>query len=879
MADNKKRLEEINALLKEGTVNAEERAKLTKEENYLLKEQIKLQSESLDLSSSAVDSIKELFGYSTKRTTSDANLLKVNKEINKTILNQETGVASIETINKRIAKNTASINKAKVIEFSLSKNISEEGKKRINYIKSEGDKIKSKQKLIDEELAKTKEQGGINLDLVKSLQDQQAQHYTNIDLKGKLLKDSEAQLLFTQQNIKELEAQNAEREKELKLSKSIKGQLGVAGKLTSALGAIPGIGGSAAAALEEVTKELEYAANNAEELPTKGETAKMVFKSLGKNLVKDLLDPTALAAAAMKMFVDAIKLVDKEAGALAKDMGISYQEALRFGGEMNKVASASGDIAVTQQGLMKSQKSLNEYFGQSAKFSGEIAEEFASIQKRTNLSDKAMGFFTKSAMKSGKDTKSILLNVNKTTLELNKQNKMSLSNKQVQEGIAKLSNSIKLSAGGNVEELTKAVFASKKLGASMSQIEGIASSLLDFESSIQSELEAELLLGQDINLEKARQFALEGDMVGVGNEVLKNKAIMNAFDTKNVIAQEAAAKALGMSRDDLANMVTEQKNLAVLQKAFDGKGVENMADAQAEYNKLRKEGMSAEEAGAKVGDESLANQLETISAAEKMENIMTRIQQLFMSLAEPIMAIVTPIIDLLVPALQGISFVVGMLVEGFTFIKDLISESVPAMVTFGVVLSGILIQQQALAFKKKQGLAYDTAQYLMGKKKLILDNVLLAKQKMSTAMEGKTLMKAIGSAAMSAFRSMALIPFVGPILGAAAAASAVALGMGLFNKAGDMSSQADGKTQVSTKEGGLFELSPNDDLVAAPGAVDKMNQKGGGGAAVVQDNAALLAGINRLIAINQVIANKSPVIEMGGNEVGQGINKAEREIQ
>ena len=35
---------------------------------------------------------------------------------------------------------------------------------------------------------------------------------------------------------------------------------------------------------------------------------------------------------------------------------------------------------------------------------------------------------------------------------------------------------------------------------------------------------------------------------------------------------------------------------------------------------------------------------------------------------------------------------------------------------------------------------------------------------------------------------------------------------------GDVNSAADGKTQISTKEGGLFELSPNDDLVAAPGA-------------------------------------------------------------
>ena len=105
-------------------------------------------------------------------------------------------------------------------------------------------------------------------------------------------------------------------------------------------------------------------------------------------------------------------------------------------------------------------------------------------------------------MKGSKNTKEVLLNVHKTTLEMNRQNKMSLSNKQVQEGIAKLSNSVKLHAKGNVEELTKAVFASKKLGVSMASIEGIASGLLDFESSIASELEAELLLGKDLNLEK-----------------------------------------------------------------------------------------------------------------------------------------------------------------------------------------------------------------------------------------------------------------------------------------------------------------------------------------------------------------------------------------
>ena len=81
-------------------------------------------------------------------------------------------------------------------------------------------------------------------------------------------------------------------------------------------------------------------------------------------------------------------------------------------------------------------------------------------------------------------------------------------------------------------------------------------------------------------------------------------------------------------------------------------------------------------------------------------------------------------------------------------------------------------------------------------------------------------------------------------------------------------------SQVSTREGGLFELSPNDDLVAAPGAANRMKNGGGGG-----NNSALIAKVEQLIEINRQILTKSPVIEMGGNEVGQGINTAEREIQ
>ena len=64
------------------------------------------------------------------------------------------------------------------------------------------------------------------------------------------------------------------------------------------------------------------------------------------------------------------------------------------------------------------------------------------------------------------------------------------------------------------KNLAQAAVEAKKLGVNLSTTAKIADSLLDFESSIEKELEAALLTGKQINYNKARQLALEGDVAG-----------------------------------------------------------------------------------------------------------------------------------------------------------------------------------------------------------------------------------------------------------------------------------------------------------------------------------------------------------------------------
>ena len=419
--------------------------------------------------------------------------------------------------------------------------------------------------------------------------------------------------------------------------------MGMTGKLAKLMGTIPGLGGIAGDAAKEVEGEIQRSVEKGGEIPSKMKAAGMVFTGDGKdNVKKALTDPLTIAIALATQLVKAFKAVDQQSGEFAKTQGLSYATTVELRGEMSSIARSSKDILVTSKGLMESQARLSKLMGSQVRFSDEMLEDFTQLDRRLKMSEKTQELIAFQSLKTGKSAKGLTAEINGQVLKQNEQRKISMSFKEVQDAIGESSKAIRLNFQGSVKELVNQVSAAKALGTNLAGVEKISSSLLEFESSIQAELEAELLLGKDINLEKARQAALQGDMATVADEVLKNTAIMNAFETKNVIAQEAAAKALGMSRDELANMVTEQQQL----EAVRANGFEDMKAAQTEYNDLRAQGYSAEEAALATGGQALQDQMESASAAERLAAVMEQIQEIFIGMAEPILGLVNGILEM-----------------------------------------------------------------------------------------------------------------------------------------------------------------------------------------------------------------------------------------
>ena len=114
------------------------------------------------------------------------------------------------------------------------------------------------------------------------------------------------------------------------------------------------------------------------------------------------------------------------------------------------------------------------------------------------------------------------------------------------------------------ENIAEAAAQAAKLGINLSTVAGIADSLLNIEQSLTNELEAEVLLGRDLNLDKARELALMGDLEGLQKEITDGLVSQAEFSEMNVIQRRAMADAIGVSVQDLGKMVAGEQTSAQL---------------------------------------------------------------------------------------------------------------------------------------------------------------------------------------------------------------------------------------------------------------------------------------------------------------------------
>jgi hypothetical protein len=117
-------------------------------------------------------------------------------------------------------------------------------------------------------------------------------------------------------------------------------------------------------------------------------------------------------------------------------------------------------------------------------------------------------------------------------------------------------------AKGSGDNIKNAAIQARQLGVTFATTAKIADTLLDFETSIEKELEASAMLGKDLNLSRARELFYMGKQEEAMSEILRQLGDKAEWDRMDVYQKDAAAAALGISVAELEKMYMNQQNIA-----------------------------------------------------------------------------------------------------------------------------------------------------------------------------------------------------------------------------------------------------------------------------------------------------------------------------
>ena len=313
---------------------------------------------------------------------------------------------------------------------------------------------------------------------------------------------------------------------------------------------------------------------------------------------------------------------------------------------------------------------------------------------------------------------------------------------------------------GDVTLIAKQAIEARRLGTTLKDVLKTTEDLLDFENGIEKELVAATFVGGQFNLSQARALAYAGKHVDAQKEILKQVERSGKFSEQDSFTKKALADAAGMTVDQLSKQILMQEKLGNLSDE-EQKRISKAMDAGLDITNMDEDQLKAK-------TQELAKQEEIADKITQMENSFK--------------GIVAAVGEGLLPLMEALAPIVTTLGNIFGGIFGALN-SIPGL--FPAIIGGLSVM------------------YILSKKTALLK----MKEAIASIFAGNAKWGAIGLIAA----------------GAGIAALMAAMGSAKISEAGDVMSPARGKTRVSTKEGGLYELSPNDDLVAAPNALERMN--------------------------------------------------------
>jgi len=433
-----------------------------------------------------------------------------------------------------------------------------------------------------------------NKALEAELKKQLADNAKSKDLSKEIVKNIKSILDSEKQRNQESQEQIARLKEQLELVRAVEDAVFLTEKTLKSITLLPGINkffkSEDASKILDIAKQaaanLAAAQGNALTLGNKlgialgaaGEAA-AVF---GGNLLKATFSIENLLKAAFAASVQSTQL--------SKSLGYGAANADRVRANFVSIEALANNSNVTTKNLVQAFNELSTATGFVTEYSEDALVTQIKLTQQLGLSGEEAAGIYKSSILTGKSSEETYQSMLRGYVATRNTLRVGVPFKAAMAEASKVTGQLAANMGYNLENTIKGVVATKALGTSLEQAKSQGEKLLDFQSSIESELKAELITGQQLNLERARAAALMGDQVTVAEELAAQGMTAAKFSQMNTIAQRSYAEALGTTSDELANQLMKReqaiasgKSLAQI-TAEEADEAAKRQDAQTKFN-------------------------------------------------------------------------------------------------------------------------------------------------------------------------------------------------------------------------------------------------------------------------------------------------------
>ena len=412
-----------------------------------------------------------------------------------------------------------------------------------------------------------------------------------------------------------------------------------------------------------------------------------------------LLGVAALAVGlylAFKVGLERFKEIEAAAKSFREETGLLNSQTRTLQGNIKAVSTEFAGLGVSAEDVGKSATAFTQIFGGLEQPSREVLGSMVMLNKNFGIGVEQGAELNKVFQNMGGLTAAQSQALIGQTAEMAKMAGVAPS--KVIADMAESSEYAYRYFNGSPKELAKAAVQAAKLGTSIKQAGEVADGLLDFESSITSELEASAILGTNLNLSQARYLAANGKAVLAQQEVLNQVSSLGDLTKLNKFEQDALTKATGMPIADLQNQYRIRKQFGPLNEEQLASAM-SLMDSGRDITSLSKEDLALQ-------TQRLSSQKDMQGVMDNLANSSSALKTAFSDMFEPIASFVMPVLSdlftilnaVLLPIFRVIGLAFKMVFKPLKAVYDVISSFVMPLVAIGSAIVDALISPFEKAF-------------------------------------------------------------------------------------------------------------------------------------------------------------------------------------